>query len=78
MGQSGIDRQGCGGDREPGTYNDYVIDLNPTVYTLKEGHSIVVYITAYDTEMVKELKDKMIHYDVSVDLSSVELVLDLA
>ncbi len=65
-------------DREPGTYNDYVIDLNPTVYTLKEGHSIVVYITAYDTEMVKELKDKMIHYDVSVDLSSVKLVLDLA
>ena len=55
-----------------------MIDLNPTVYTLKEGHSIVVYITAYDTEMVKELKDKMIHYDVSVDLSSVELVLDLA
>ena len=38
-------------DRVPGTYYDYVIDLLPTVYTLEEGHSIVVYVTAYDPEV---------------------------
>ncbi len=67
-------------EREPGTYYDYVIDLNPNVYTLKEGHSVVVYITAYDTEDVEELmkKEHLYHYDVSVDQSSVELILDLA
>ena len=65
-------------DREPGTYYDYVIDLYPNVYTLKEGHSIVVYITAYDPGMVETLEGKMIHYDVTVDLSSVKLLLDLA
>lgn len=64
-------------DREPGTYYDYVIDLLPTVYTLKEGHSVVVYITAYDPEMVETLEGNLIHYDVAVDLSSIELVLDL-
>ncbi len=65
-------------DREPGKYYDYVIDLLPTAYTLKAGHSIVVYITAYDPEMVSSLQGKLFHYDVTVDLSSVELVLDLA
>lgn len=65
-------------DREPGAYYDYVIDLLPTVYTLKEGHSVVVYITAYEPEMVEILEDNIIHYDVTVDLSSIELVLDLA
>ena len=65
-------------DREPGIYYDYVIDLSPNVYTLKEGHSIAVYITAYDPEMVETLGDRLIHYDLTVDLSSVELVLDLA
>jgi len=64
-------------DREPGTYYDYVIDMNPTVYTLKEGHSIVIYITAYDPETVKSIEEKLLHYDVTVDPSSVELVLDL-
>ena len=55
-----------------------MIDLNPTVYTLKEGHSIVAYVTAYDPETVEQLKDKLTHYDVTVDLSSIELVLGLA
>jgi hypothetical protein len=63
-------------DRDPGTYYDYVIDLNPTVYTLKEGHSISVYVTAYLPWTV-ETEDIVPHYDVTVDLSSVELTIDI-
>ena len=65
-------------DREPGEYYDYVIGLNPTVYTLKEGHSIVVHIDAFDS-CVKEMQEEQLaHYDLTVDMSSVELILYLA
>ena len=65
-------------DREPGTYYDYVIDLTPTVYTLEKGHSVVVCVTAYDSVTLVDLENALLHYDVTVDLSSIELVLDLA
>ena len=65
-------------DRETGTYYDYVIDLIPTVYTLKAGHSVVVYITALHPGLVQTLENVPVHYDVTVDLSSVEVVFGLA
>ena len=65
-------------EREPGTYYDYVMDLIPTVYELKEGHSLVAYICGYNPEAMVDAEDVVVHYDVTVDLSSVELVIDLA
>jgi len=55
-----------------------IADLIPTVYTLKAGHYIAVYITAYDPATFVELEGELAHYDLTVDLSSIELTLDLA
>ncbi len=65
------------GERETGSYYEYVIDLTPTVYNLKKGHEISVFITAYDQFMFQDLEGELVHYDLTVDLSSVELKLDL-
>jgi X-Pro dipeptidyl-peptidase len=64
-------------EREPGTYYEYVIDLLPSVYELKKGHTLSVYITAYDPYMAEDLGEYMVHYGVTVDLSSLEVNLDL-
>ena len=64
-------------DREPGEYYDYVLDLNPTVYKLKEGHTIAICITTSTTEMMDSYKDSVPHYNLTVDLSSIELTLEL-
>ena len=74
-------------DRNPGAFYDYTFYMDPTVYTVRPGHHLVLYLTTWDPyrayldrdfvsyDLKKDALDDLIDYSFTVDNAAIRVMM---